>query len=379
MTIDETHSLFASEAPAELPRPMGEEYLNKVVRDWEPLRPTPVFATYWYFAAARQELFYRRLCGEASPWTADLIMRSYRFTNVYRASDRVSQYLIREVLNPEAGAPAYGIRDTLFRILLFKLFNRVETWQMLEKSLKELSWRNYSFDDYDAVLTAALERGDRIFSAAYIMPSGRSSYGSQRKHRNCLRLLEEIITGGGAEKVCGCQSLKELFLLLRSYPLMGDFIAYQFAIDINYSYLTDFEESTFVVAGPGAHDGIAKCFSNAKASNPSAIISMMAERQADEFKRVGLNFRSLWGRPLQLIDCQNLFCEVGKYARMAHPEVPGVSGRTRIKQTFRPGTTRPLPLPFYPPKWEINSRVKMSLARFSATLQAESRINPILP
>src|SRR5665213_109406 len=47
-----------------------------------------------------------------------------------------------------------------------------------------------------------------------------------------------------------------------------------------------------------------------------------------QFSRLGLKFRSLFGRPLQLIDCQNLFCEVDKYARYAHPEVIGVTGRT---------------------------------------------------
>src|SRR5258707_9985183 len=43
-------------------------------------------------------------------------------------------------------------------------------------------------------------------------------------------------------------------------------------------------------------------------------------------------FRS---RRLQLIDCQNLFCEVDKYARVAHPNIAGRTGRTRIKQKFR--------------------------------------------
>jgi hypothetical protein len=54
---------------------------------------------------------------------------------------------------------------------------------------------------------------------------------------------------------------------------------------------------------------------------------------------------------LQLIDCQNLFCEVDKYARVVHPEVECQSGRTRIKQKFSP---RPDPLPqWYPPKWGL--------------------------
>ena len=59
-----------------------------------------------------------------------------------------------------------------------------------------------------------------------------------------------------------------------------------------------------------------------------------------ESDRLGLEFRSLWGRRLQLIDCQNLFCEVDKYARVRHPEVVGVSGRTRIKQKY---ARHPLP------------------------------------
>jgi hypothetical protein len=63
----------------------------------------------------------------------------------------------------------------------------------------------------------------------------------------------------------------------------------------------------------------------------------------------------LWGRPLQLIDCQNLFCEVDKYARHAHPDVIGITGRTRIKQVFR-STSTPIEY-WYPPKWGLNEQI----------------------
>ena len=43
---------------------------------------------------------------------------------------------------------------------------------------------------------------------------------------------------------------------------IGDFLAYQFATDLNYGNLTDFSEMEFVVPGPGALDGIRKCFSD---------------------------------------------------------------------------------------------------------------------
>ena len=81
------------------------------------------------------------------------------------------------------------------------------------------------------------------------------------------------------------------------------------------------------------------------------VIRVVTEQADDEFERLGIEFENLWGRSLQLIDCQNLFCEVDKYARVVHPEYRGLSGRTRIKQRFTP-LQRRLPQ-WYPPKWRI--------------------------
>jgi len=60
---------------------------------------------------------------------------------------------------------------------------------------------------------------------------------------------------------------------------------------------------------------------------------------------------------LQLIDCQNIFCEVDKYARIKHPDIKGNSDRTRIKQKFRINT-KPLAL-WFPPKWGLNDQISM--------------------
>ena len=138
--------------------------------------------------------------------------------------------------------------------------------------------------------------------------------------------------------------------------MVGDFLAYQYVTDINYSQLTNFSEMEFVVPGPGARDGIRKCFHSLGGLNEADIIRLVAERQQEEFSRLGLNFRSLWGRPLQLIDCQNLFCEVDKYARIAHPHIKGISDRKRIKQAYQ-GNLQPIEY-WYPPKWEINHLIK---------------------
>lgn len=309
------------------------------------LKTTPVFDTYWRFASERQDIFMRRVLGTASPWTEDPILDRYRFTNAYRASDRVSQYLIRHVIY-EGSQKA---EEVFFRTMLFKLFNKIETWEILYSRLGALTWKEFSFDAYANVLDDLLEEGKRIYSAAYIMPS--PAFGSPRKHRNHLRLLEHMMADGAPKKMAKASSLRGAFELLRSYPSLGDFLAFQFAIDINYSELTDFSEMEFVVAGPGARDGISKCFSDTAGLGYAEIIQVMSERADEEFKRLGLEFQRLWGRDLQLIDCQNVFCEVSKYARVAHPGIEGESGRNRIKQKYTP---RDAPIPqWYPPKWEI--------------------------
>ncbi|MEO8686056.1 MAG: nucleotide kinase domain-containing protein [Devosia sp.] len=67
-----------------------------------------VYETYWRFAAERQRIFFKRLNGGVYPWSEDPILNEYKFTNVYRAADRVSQYLIKNVIydgdqSPDAG------------------------------------------------------------------------------------------------------------------------------------------------------------------------------------------------------------------------------------------------------------------------------------
>ena len=128
--------------------------------------------------------------------------------------------------------------------------------------------------------------------------------------------------------------MEELYEILLSYPTLGTFLAFQFAIDINYSELCDFSEMSFVVAGPGAKNGIRKCFGDLKGYDYEDIIRYVTEKQDEEFEKRGLCFKSLFGRRLQLIDCQNLFCETDKYARVTHPDICGVNDRKRIKQQY---------------------------------------------
>jgi hypothetical protein len=99
-----------------------------------PTKRIVIYDGYWRFAAARQSVFEKRLKNYSAPWTTDCVLKKYRFTNTYRACDRVSQYLIRNIIY----SGNYDEEDMIFRILLFKLFNKIDTWKLLENTIGDI-------------------------------------------------------------------------------------------------------------------------------------------------------------------------------------------------------------------------------------------------
>ena len=306
---------------------------------------------FWYLAAERQNIFFRRLDGGQKPYTNDDVLLKYSFTNSFRASDRVSQYLIKNVIYSGDASP----EEVLFRILFFKFFNSIETWESINRKLEEISCHAYSYNRYDKALVEVKKENRTIYSPAYIIPSGSSYFGSSFKHQNNLRLIELMFDRDILGQLQNSKSLENVYNIFLSFPSIGPFLAFQYTIDVNYSELINFNESEFVVAGPGAVSGIRKCFGNISDKNEQLIMKLV-ENQDEEFKKRNIDFKNLWGRKLQPIDIQNLFCEVDKYCRAKHPSILGVGGRTRIKRKFV--SNKLLPEVWYPPKWGINKKVK---------------------
>jgi hypothetical protein len=307
-----------------------------------------VYDTYWKTATERQEIFFRKLSGSSAPYTDDPIYQSFKFCNVYRASDRVSQFLIKQVIYKGA----FSLEDTLFRIFLFRLLNKIETWVELEKLLGKIDLKNFNFETYSQALEKIKLDKRTIYGNAFILCANKA-FGFEIKHQNHLALLESIFKNNSfSSNLLNSKTFKELFEKLRTLPLIGNFMAYQIAIDFNYSEVFDFDENDFSIAGPGAERGIKKCFSDTGGKSNEYIIHFMVENQEKEFTRLGLNFKTLWGRPMHAIDCQGWFCETDKYSRAMFPELK--SNRTRIKTHYKPVNSKIEY--FYPPKWKINNK-----------------------
>lgn len=287
-----------------------------------------IYDMYWYFAYERQNVFYNKLNGK-KPYTKDKILQEYKFCNCYRVLDRVSQFLLKYVIY---NGREYTKQDTIFRIILFKIFNKEQTWIYLENKLGDIKLDNFSFDIYNELLLKYKKDGNKIYNDAYISCANKA-FGYELKHQNHLALLEKMFKKDNMQdNILSCKNMKDAFYILKSYPLIGDFMAYQLVTDINYSDVVDFKENTFTVAGPGAKRGIKKCFIDLDGAGYEDVIKYMYDNQESEFERLKLEFKYLKNRKLQYIDIQNLFCELDKYLRESRPDLK--SNRVKIKKKY---------------------------------------------
>jgi alpha-glutamyl/putrescinyl thymine pyrophosphorylase clade 1 len=309
-----------------------------------------VYELYWTFASRRQAAFEARLTGKEWPWTDDRILQTYKFCNVFRAADRVSQFMIRDV--------AYGHdadttpRDRIFQIVAFRTFSKIETWRGVTETLGGAPrLEHLRSGAFERALDWVKSETGGLYTGAFILCANKA-FGFDEKHRNHVGLFKHMfLEHACAERILQAPSLEDVVALLESFPLLGPFMAYQTAIDLNYSELLDFSENDYTQAGPGALRGLKKAFTTLGDYTPAETILWMVERQDEEFARLELPFRGLFGRKLHGIDCQGLFCELDKYCREAVPELTSARSRIKAKYVAALGDMKL----FFPPKWGLPS------------------------
>lgn len=111
---------------------------------------TPVFDAYWRFARSCHDVYERRILGADGPWTDDPVLAMYRFTNAFRAADRVSQDLLHA--QRDGACDPY---EVLFRTLLFRFFNKSETYRFLHEHVGMApAWQSFQVAAHDDLSAA---------------------------------------------------------------------------------------------------------------------------------------------------------------------------------------------------------------------------------
>ena len=285
-----------------------------------------LYPYFWYWMTERQNIFVKRLQGFDPPYSDDPVFQKYKFTNVYRVLDRVSQFVVKTI--QQNGQDYFAPEDLFMRTIFFKFFNRLDWWEEFVVIAGEPTIKSFDAQKYKDVLDE-LRKTKKLYSGAYMMSGAKGKHGSRIKHHNHVDVIDQLINDEFFEKMLDVESYEDLWKLLTSVRFIGNFVAMQFATDINYIGYHKFSEDDFIICGPGAHRGVLKIFKKLpKNMKIFDVIKLLHAVQEDELK----DFIPIPGHMPSVMDIQNCLCEVDKYTRT----IEGVNnfGMSRIKSRF---------------------------------------------
>lgn len=199
------------------------------------------------FVLKRHMLYLVKASGLPKPWTPDPILQSFRFCNVYRELDTVTQWVACN------WRPRRFDADTWFAMVIARLVNTPST-------LAQLPATGWDAAGFVRTLDKLAARGDKVFSSAYIVST------NGRAMPKPLYLAELVLTPLWEKRQYYRprfeDTLATFHARLTQAQGMGSFMAAQVVADVkNHSrshlaLATDWQ--TWAAPGPGSQRGLAR-------------------------------------------------------------------------------------------------------------------------
>lgn len=283
------------------------------------------------FVVERHRIWEQRQAGAPQPWTADPILATRKFTNVFRVLDPGTQFVLNELLDP-----SLSDRDQLARLFLYRHTGRVDAWEWVQLStggyptVEGLEGARTAFKQWQAFKRP-------VFTNAYLVYPQSSTPGTD-KLDSIIDLTKRLFTKGSPDDIMpdwrelGLYQQQERFRVLRRNKGVGDFMSMQVLTDWGYQLDVDQEEE-FLMPGPGSVKG-AKALDPKRRTLNVAWDVYHAVRELPDCPRLGY-------RQPSLMDIgSNLLCEWSKYVRYrAQPSQP---------KPYQPAHPGPQPAPTLP-------------------------------
>lgn len=272
------------------------------------------FTDLFDFIQNRRAIFVKRSNGELKPWTNDPILQNYRFCNVHREDDTVTKWIAENWREPEAENPFLW-----FALCVARLVNWPET---LEELGFPVPWDPGHFV---SVLSARAERGDKVFSSAYIVST--NGHATLKPVYLSAEVISPLWEARLALEPSVTDTLASYHKKLSTYRGFGSFMAAQVIADLKYvaPLNTAPDWWLWAASGPGSRRGLNRVM----ARSPN---STLREKQFEaELARLQIPILKLCDMasipPLHAQDLQNCLCEFDKYERTR-------LGEGRPRQTY---------------------------------------------
>ena len=254
-----------------------------------------------YWIKEREDIRIRRQSQLDPSWTDDEILQSYRFCNVVRKEDRVSQWLIENWYEPYFDHPNSLLACTLARQFnlpgTLKVVGYPDTWN--PKKLNEQ-------------LTALYQAGVTLYNSAYLITGclDRTKYKFQQTIWKVCNPIHDI-----QSKLIDKTSMRVTWKKLTRQTGFGSFIAGQVVADLYLaSELQWSDRKIWAPVGPGSSRGMNRLMEK---TNINKVIGQGPFE--DKLLQLINKLRSVLPKKLTKrmtgIDYQNCLCEFDKYER----------------------------------------------------------------
>ena len=255
------------------------------------------------FIEERAAIRDRRLAGKPKPWTKDPIMQAYRFCNVEREHDTVTQWVAESWRAPNAADP-----DLWFAMVVARLVNTPATLRSLGYPVP---FRAARFVGTIQQLQAA---GLQAYSGAYIVSTNGHAM-------NKAEYLSEHVLAPlwAARKVVRPRVGEALFQFcarLMAHNGMAGFMAGQVVADVKYTAPLSHAHDwwNWAVSGPGSRRGMNRILNVPKDAPCKEDVWRTHVGMLREIVHVARLAKSR--TPLHAQDVQNCLCEFDKIERV---------------------------------------------------------------
>lgn len=260
------------------------------------------------------------------PWTNDEVLRDFRFTNIRREHDKESKWVIEHI----TGNPELSYEDKLLNIILFRLYNKHETAELISMPFKFSEIPDWDPEWYRSVFEATEAENPEFvfFTGAFYTVGMRNTLkkvtGESYTPVRILKYIKLLINKGLVSKIKACTNQQEVFNVLADCDGIGRFLAYQFYVDMTYINEFPFSENEFTVAGPGCIKGLNCLFKDRDGMSYEECLFWLRNNLDRLFvEALGKDWdakKVFWDLPeedrcFNVMSLENCFCELSKYIR----------------------------------------------------------------
>lgn len=254
------------------------------------------------FILERHKIWKLKEAGKPKPWTQDIILQSYRFCNVYRELDTVTQWIATNWRERHKDDP-----HLWFAMCVARLINWPDT---LEALGYPVPWRASRFE---TTLHGRQTRGEKAFGGAYIVSTnGRAMDKAIYLAGHVLNPLWAARTRLAPRKG---DTLAAFHARLMEFDGMGSFMAAQVVADLKYvePLRSAPDWHTWAASGPGSRRGLNRVLGRPVDKPWRELDWHMALR--DLHGAVEARAKKAKLPPIHAQDLQNCLCEFDKYER----------------------------------------------------------------